>query len=144
MYNPCALLNKKNDSSEFQHFASSIGIRCEFECFDDEFHLELFEQGLAIVADKEKIIKSIFMYNKGEVFKRFTGVLPFNIRFDYSKENVNSLLGCPSKSGGGETFLNELIDVWDLYIEGNVKINIRYMKNLGSIKLVSAYLEDIV
>jgi hypothetical protein len=125
-------LDKNN---EFQKIFSSA----TYETIVENNYLYSSEIGANAIFSLEEDLLEIQLYNEGvEEYKQFSGTLPFNLDFNMTKKEVNSLLGIPTESQEKRRrniILGDL-SIWDKYIYDTFYLHITYSKK-EKIEIVS-------
>lgn len=92
------------------------------------------EKGIYVSLYNDMRIESIILHAEGEKFQQYQGKLPAGLSFEFSKEEVNNLLGNPYRSGKPES--NNMFSTdfnWDSYQMANKYLQIIYNINIQGI-----------
>lgn len=136
-------LDAITDRSEFKFFFGST----ELVKGEDTFYLTNTEEGIEIVMPLNLIVDTIHLFPGGyQGYKSFSFPLPFNILFSSNQNDVQSVLGQPNKTGGGQDALYlGPVAIWDKYYFNGYSIHFRYSDDRNSVSMVtlgSLKLED--
>lgn len=109
-----------------------------------DYYLSNEEKGIEIVISTVFEINTIHLFSKYENYMQFEDELPFNIEFSLTKVDIRSLLGEPSRTGGGTNALYiGFVYPWDKYYFDNYTMHFQYsidelaisIITIGSLKL---------
>ena len=104
----------------------------------DSNYLTNEEKGIGIVLNKDFLIVSIHLYSGDDgVCKIFKGKLPFDVKFNYSKNEVEYKMGEPNDTGGGYSHsLFGYVTEWSKYYFENYSLHFQYSVDKTFIKLI--------
>lgn len=122
-----ACLNEHKDSGSIINLISFFDKNAVIEKDDDRYSCEIDEAGLTLVFNEEGFLRTIFLHSENdENTNEYQYDLPHSLKFKLKRGEVHKLIGKPSESGGGHTFLNNYIKRWDNFHFEGYKLNIRY------------------
>lgn len=107
---------------------------------EDRIYLKFVDAGIAFdIETADGKVAAIFLYSEGlEGYKQFSGALPEGISFSSSRSNLQSHIGKPSASGGGQIIQPfGKTNVWDRFDRENYCLHVRYADDEASINLVT-------
>ncbi|GBR10144.1 hypothetical protein HW511_10355 [Asaia siamensis] len=117
---------------------------CDY--FDEESgdkSIGLPAAGISMNLDKENTIQSVFLYAEyAETdYGRYGGTLPFDLRFEMSRNDVRTLLGEPDFSRGPcyNEFLKRTSNPLDRYYRDEKSYAFEYLPTLSSINIICIF-----
>lgn len=105
-------------------------------------HYVFPQHGLELRCDREDNISTIFLYS--DEFDGFNDGL-LEIPFSFSRQQVQELLGTPSKSGSriSDSILGEY-GAWDRFARPGYAIHVQYQVDVDRIKKITLIRADVV
>ena len=132
-------LNSIDSSLLFKDYFRS----CQQEELENTIYLSNKTKGIELVMTNTLIITSIHLFSGNNSrnnlpYNSFTGKLPGNLEFSFSREDIHLLLGIPSESGGGqEVVYLGYVPIWDKYYFNNYSIHIQYSNTFESFNMLT-------
>lgn len=106
---------------------------------EDTFYLTNESEGIELVISNSFIIDTVHIFSGNYMdAKAFKSDLPFNIKFSFSRSDVQEIFGKPNKTGGGHKALYiGYVPFWDKYYFDGYSLHFRYAEDNNSIDMVT-------
>lgn len=96
-----SMVGKNIKGDEIQKWLSKVGDSPKIEKFDDSFYYSFKQKGISLRFDTTEKLTTVFLYSEGaDGFRQYQGELPFKLSFLLSRNEIESIMGKPDKSGG--------------------------------------------
>lgn len=87
-------------SAEAQEFIKSAG-RYEESRYDDSYYYVFKKKGIELLMTLGDTVDAVFVYARGaDGYRKYKGELPYGLRLDLRRAEVEQLLGVPDYTGG--------------------------------------------
>lgn len=115
-----SLIGKDIRGEEIQAFLSQIQSEPEISRYDDPiiYFYSFKDKGISLRFTESDTLEAIFFYSEGaDDFRQYKGLLPHGLSFTLNRNEIESILGVPEKSGGAE-----VINYWVTYPSKKIHI----------------------
>jgi len=114
--NLLSMLGMDINGDEIQEWLSGFHHLSEISKFDDSYYYNFKSIGLSMKFDNSDKLTTIFVYSdSADGYRQFQGDLPYGLSFTNTRKEIESVLGTPDRSGGGEYF-----NCWSRYISKGI------------------------
>jgi uncharacterized protein YneR len=133
-------LNLKIESKRYLDSIKKFGNEKIVKADDDpDIYYIYKEGGISFVSNKKNIVGAIQIYSEGkDDYTKYSGEIPNDIKFDFSRKSVMEKLGEPNRSDGDyEDKQLGYIAAWDSYYFDDYTMHISYKKGTESIDMIT-------
>jgi hypothetical protein len=114
--------------------------------FEDRCDAEWPNHGIAIIAGPDGRVTTIQFFSEGrDTYRRYSGELPFGLRFECSRDQVRKQLGVPEANRDRQIvdFFGQMPG-WDRFCMGAFFVHVEYDHYENNVRLVSVIRPDAV
>jgi hypothetical protein len=131
---------------------SFVALAAENEIEEDEdldyFFLQSRERGVDFTFNGNRILRTIHLKTEDDQdgYEQYSGSIPFGVSFNFSLQQVRTLLGVPETTGGGEKGVSKLFETtpyWDLYDHDKFTFHIQYAEGNKGISLITITSKEV-
>jgi hypothetical protein len=124
------LIGQPMDHPSVARFLSSLGHRGQVseDSLSSDYHLAFESKGVSILFTEDLLVRQIaFFVEQAGSFLRYQGPLPCGLEPGMSLLDVHSVLGEPSKVGGGiPGLVGDVVPYWDAYGRDGWHLTVTY------------------